>query len=251
MTGWIKISREIINHWIWNDPNKLKWWLDILITVNFEDKKIPIGYKLFECKRGESLMSLQSWGKRWGVSKTVVNNFFKLLENDNMITIKNETVTTRITVCKYEQYQQIENAKKTKQYRKENAIIPQQSTTKEGEEIEEVKEIIKEQDIVVFNFRKSLLELGIEKQIAFDWLKVRKDKNLSNTETAFNKIKSEIEKSKLTANECIKFAVEKSWGGYQWNWHLNEMNKNSQQNQGHQPNQIKQPYKPKITTKWE
>lgn len=140
MPGWIKISREIQEHWIYSDPNKLKWWIDILLSTNFEDKKFAIGYRVFECKRGECLMSLKSWGERWGVSKTVVYNFFTMLENDNMIRTVNETVTTRLIICNYDSYQQNENANKTQTKRNSTATVPKQYPTKEREELEERKE---------------------------------------------------------------------------------------------------------------
>lgn len=69
-----------------------------------------------------------------------------------------------------------------------------------------------------FDFFKSLIEIGVTEKIALDWLKVRKDKKASNTETAFDKIKREIEKSGLEANECIKIAVEKNWRGFECEW---------------------------------
>lgn len=141
MSGWIKINRSINNHWIFKDPIKFKWWIDILLMANYEAKRVSIGYKVFECKRGECLMSLKSWGERWGVSKTVVNNFFSMLESDNMIKTVNETVTTRLLVCNYDSYQQIENGNKTETKRNQNATEPQQSTTKESKESKESKEI--------------------------------------------------------------------------------------------------------------
>jgi hypothetical protein len=137
MAGWIKLSRDIQSHWIYQDPVKLKWWIDILLTVNFEDKKTSIGYKVFDCKRGESLISLQNWAAKWKVSKSVVRNFFTMLENDNMIRMSSETVTTRLTVCNYDVYQLSENASDTHLKRKRNGTKPQQDTTKEGEEGEE------------------------------------------------------------------------------------------------------------------
>ena len=144
MAGWIKIDRKIQEHWIWKDPVKLKWWLDILMTVNYEDNKVAIGYKIFDCKRGESLMSLKSWADRWGVSKSVVNNFFNMLKNDNMVVLKSETVTIRITVCNYDSYQQVENASETQEKRKRNARETHRErdtyTIKEREEREERKE---------------------------------------------------------------------------------------------------------------
>ena len=140
MSGWIKLERNIRDNWIWQDPIKLKWWIDILMTVNLSEKKVSIGYKLFTCKRGECLMSLQNWGKRWNVSKTVVNNFFRMLENDNMIKTVNETVTTRLIVCNYDSCQECENTIETETKRIEDAIIPQQSTTKEYKEYNKGKE---------------------------------------------------------------------------------------------------------------
>jgi hypothetical protein len=74
------------------------------------------------------------------------------------------------------------------------------------------------QDEIVFNFKTALLELGIETKIVLEWLQVRKKKKLTNSETAFNSIKKEIQKSGLTPNECIKIAVEKSWGGIDAEW---------------------------------
>ncbi len=135
LTGWVKIFRSIRNHWIWKDPIRFQWWIDILLEVNHSPKTFAIGYKLFDCEKGECLMSLQNWSLRWGVSKTVVNNFLKLLEKDSMIIIKNETVTTRITVCNFETYQQNQNGNKTQQKRDRNATETQQYTTKEDKKI--------------------------------------------------------------------------------------------------------------------
>ena len=150
MAGWIKIDRNIRNHWIWSDPIKFQWWFDIIMTVNYEDKKVPIGYKLFLCKRGESLMSYNEWAKRWKVSKSVVYNFFTMLKNDEMISIKNETVTIRLTVCNYDSYQDNQNGNKTDEERIENASRTHRErkayTTKEREEKKELEER-KEEDI--------------------------------------------------------------------------------------------------------
>ena len=75
---------------------------------------------------------------------------------------------------------------------------------------------------IPFNFKTSLLNLGIEKEIIDDWLKVRKTKKAANTETAFKAICREIEKSKLTPNDCIKKAVENSWSGFKNEWLQNQ-----------------------------
>ena len=73
-------------------------------------------------------------------------------------------------------------------------------------------------DINTFDFKKSCMSLGIEKDIINDWLIVRKGKKASNTQTAFNLIKSELSKTTLPANECIKIAVQNSWSGFKADW---------------------------------
>lgn len=120
MVGWISLHRQIQSHWIWKDANKLKWWIDILLTVNNAKAKVTLGNDVFFCERGQSLLSIQSWASRWGVSKDTARNFLKLLEKDGMI--KCETISknkdeslhgssrvifsksTRLTVCKFDSY---------------------------------------------------------------------------------------------------------------------------------------------------
>jgi len=139
-TGWIKISRDIQTHWIYQDAEKLKWWLDLLLLANYEDKEFNIKFKVFQCKRGQLLYSLKSLSQRWNVSKSVVNNFLEMLRKQNMIETENETVTTRITICNYDTYQQKENANETQIKRNQNANETQGDTTKEYKEEEEIKE---------------------------------------------------------------------------------------------------------------
>ena len=80
------------------------------------------------------------------------------------------------------------------------------------------KDMDKEYSIPKFNFKKELISLGVEEQVVSDWLSVRSKKKAANTETAFNRIKSEINKSGHAANDCIKVAVEKSWSGFESEW---------------------------------
>ena len=79
----------------------------------------------------------------------------------------------------------------------------------------------------VFNFKNALIELGVDECVVRDWLKVRKTKKATNTETAFNSIKKEIKKGNYSANECIKMAAEKSWAGFKMEWYKNEINDES------------------------
>lgn len=87
-----------------------------------------------------------------------------------------------------------------------------------------------------FNFLNSLISLDIDKDVANDWIQVRRNKNASNTKTAFNMIEKEIKECNnigLNPNDCIKLAVQKSWSGFYFKWaknHINEQNGIKQNN---------------------
>lgn len=120
MSGWIKLYRNINKHWIWENSDYLKWWLDMILEANYEDSKVVIKNKIYECKRGEKLYSLDTWAIRWKTNKSKVRRFFYLLQNDNMIRLVNETQTTRVTICNYESYQDEVKNVETQTKRKRN-----------------------------------------------------------------------------------------------------------------------------------
>src|SRR5574343_487987 len=152
MAGWIKIYREIQDHWIWKSDHRFKWWVDILLNVNHSDSKILIRGKLVECKRGQSVMSLETWGKRWNVTKKTVKDYFELLQKDSMLVYENIQITTRITVCNYDKYQSEVNGQETKSKRtvngQETVTTPKQECK---EEIKNEKKYI-EDDELNFSF---------------------------------------------------------------------------------------------------
>lgn len=72
-----------------------------------------------------------------------------------------------------------------------------------------------------FDFKKSLLSLGFDSNLVSEWLKVRKSKRLTNTETALNKFIKQIELTGLDKNLVLEKCVEKSWGGFESSWMTN------------------------------
>lgn len=73
-----------------------------------------------------------------------------------------------------------------------------------------------------FNFKNSLIEMGVTEQHAADWLAVRKVKRMTNTRTAFDRLKAQIEKAckqyNITPDACVAFAASKDWGGFDAAW---------------------------------
>ena len=142
MAGWIKIDRGIINHWTWKDASYLKAWISLLLSANHEEKKVLIQGELIICKRGQTVMSLSNlaklFGKEWSIQR--VRTFLKLLSDDTMIEVEGLRKTTRVTICKYDNYQSNQQTNNRQTTSRQQADNKQTTTTKECKELEEVKE---------------------------------------------------------------------------------------------------------------
>lgn len=73
-----------------------------------------------------------------------------------------------------------------------------------------------------FDFKSSLIGLGVSQEVASEWMKVRRAKRAVNSDIALKAIEREIKKSGLSADAAIRIAVERSWSGFDASWILKE-----------------------------
>lgn len=220
MDGWIKLHRSIRDHWIWSDPVKLKWWIDILLSVNHAATKVNIGYQLYDCGRGQSIQSIGSWAKQWGVSKDTARNFLTLLEKDGMILHESLGKTTRLTVCKYDSYQDdLHDSPPIDQQESHRSTIdepPIDHTNKNNKNEKNGKNNIKRGCISSYNL--SYMDEAI-KPIFLEWLEYKKAsfnfsyKTERSLEAAYNELVKlsggDPNKAKQIVNNCMV----KGWKG--------------------------------------
>lgn len=113
--GWIKLSRGMLDHWLWKEKpfDKKSAWIDILLMTNHQDAKYMVKGKLVEVKRGQCGTSVIKLAARWGWSRNKVRNFLLALESDGMLTVKGTAQGTTLTVINYEVFQNREPTKRT------------------------------------------------------------------------------------------------------------------------------------------
>ncbi len=108
MEGWIRIYRRLRDSWIWKDKepfDKRSAWIDLLLTVNHKNKKIPFENTFIEIERGQTLTSIKQLAERWHWSRHKVSDFLDQLEQDTMIIQVRDTRKTLVSVVNYEKYQ--------------------------------------------------------------------------------------------------------------------------------------------------
>ena len=123
MAGWQKVYRDITNHWLWEDKpfSRGQAFIDLLLMVNHQDKKILFNGDLIEVKRGSKITSLRKLSEEWGWSTKKTKKFLELLEKDNMITVKSDNKKTLITIENYSLYQDSGNTEETEEKQEGNS----------------------------------------------------------------------------------------------------------------------------------
>lgn len=169
------------------------------------------------------LIKLEEFDKElWDEFKILYNEKFVLSIKDAYKNRKNDIV------CKNSLLQHLDSLCGKKLSKCDNELdktgllggVNPQSKVKETK-VDEIKEI--KQTINLFNFRKELLILGASENYVNDWLKVRKTKKATNTETALKSFINQVSKSNKTINEVLKICIEKDWKGFQNSW-INQKN---------------------------
>ncbi|HBL06245.1 MAG TPA: hypothetical protein DDZ33_04755 [Clostridium sp.] len=150
--GWIKLDRSIFEHWIFQDAEKFRAFVDLIQLARWKDEKLLIGNEIVNIPRGSYYTSELKLAEKWGWSRKKTREYLKLLESEGMIIKKGTTKGTTITIENYRLYQdegttkgtskeQQKNIKRTtKDTSKEHQKNNEGYTKEEGEEIKEIKE---------------------------------------------------------------------------------------------------------------
>ena len=231
MNGY-ELSRAFCN-WAFENPEKIKpiHYAIYFFTIEHCNR---LGWK--EKFGLPSQMVMEAIGvKNWrtyseGLNELISFGFLEMIE-----TSKNQYSSNIVAIVNFTKASAEASTKALDKALSKHSTKQCQSTVSIDKQLT-IEQLNKEQYIKPkFDFKKSLIDLGVD-EIAIDtFLQVRKKKKAINSELAFNRIVSEITKSGLTPNQAITIAAEKSWSGFEASWI-----KKDNQTQPQQP-QIKLP----------
>lgn len=150
--GFIKLDRSIFEHWIFQDAEKFKAFVDLIQLARWKEEKLLIGNELITVPRGSYYTSELKLAERWGWSRNKTRDYLKLLETEHMISKKGTTKGTMLTVENYGVYQDEGTTKSTSNQQQKNIKKTTEGTSKKHqkdserytkEEIKEIKRIDK------------------------------------------------------------------------------------------------------------
>ena len=131
--GWVKLHRKIAdNEWTQIlDINSKGLFIELLLMANYKPTRATRGNTLVTIQPGQILTSIKELTTRLKTSRFIVESRIKLLCDLGTITRKTDNLGTIITICKYVEYQSI------------NDDSPETDLQTDLLRIEEVKELKK------------------------------------------------------------------------------------------------------------
>ena len=106
-TGWILLSRKLLE-WQWYDKSEMvHLWLHLLLTANIEDKK----WHGMTINRGQLVTSVQGLSERLNISTWKIREGLNRLQTTGEVMIKTTNKYTLITICNYGIYQDYDPTK--------------------------------------------------------------------------------------------------------------------------------------------
>lgn len=102
--GFIPLYRSIQDHWVWSNEepfSKGQAWIDLLLSVNHEDKKLKVGCNIITIHAGQMWTSYVKLANRWNWSRERVYRYTKMLKMDGMINVDATPNGTLLTIVNY------------------------------------------------------------------------------------------------------------------------------------------------------
>ena len=102
--GFIPLYRSIQEHWIWSNDepfSKGQAWIDLLLSVNHEDKKLKVGCNIITIHAGQMWTSYVKLANRWNWSRERVYRYTKMRKMDGMISVDATPNGTLLTIVNY------------------------------------------------------------------------------------------------------------------------------------------------------
>ena len=141
VAGYIKLYRDIQEHWTWQDKpfSKGQAWIDLLMMANHDENKSVLGNEIILVERGCLITSEVKLAKRWGWSRCKVRAFLDLLASDEMIDKKTDTKKTYLKILNYSVWQDLETTKKQRKDSVQTAFRQRSDTNKNDKNVKNEK----------------------------------------------------------------------------------------------------------------
>jgi len=222
MSSWVKVSRKLLTSAIASKPEYLAVWLHLLLSASYKPGEVLVGHQVVKLEAGQLVFGRIKFSQQIGVSEHTLRMALKTLEKLQQITIKSESKFSVISITNWAKYQTDSPAN----HQQPTSNQPATHHNKEVQETQEIQEEVKSVGAAGKRPRANsnsitvdqLVELGVDRQHAKDWITARK---AALTKTALDAVANEAEKAGVTLAEAVRVSAERGWRGFKAEWYKN------------------------------
>ncbi len=111
--GWIKIHRSILEDELYFSEKftRTQAWIDLLLLAEYKPKVLFVRGIRLDLQRGQLAISIRDLSARWKWGVNKVQSFIKELVESGKIDTQKSNLINVISICKYEIYQGVDDAK--------------------------------------------------------------------------------------------------------------------------------------------
>jgi len=212
MPGYFKVERDFLESDFWlSEPfTKSQAWVDLFGIANHAPGFFVKRGMQINLKRGQTGRSELTLARRWQWSRNKVRRFLKWLENNEMISLKQDNKTSLITICNYDHYQGVQNKNDTPDGTTNDTPERHQKdtkryTNKKNKNEKKNKNIIDKPE-------------NVSDQTWSDFLTHRKSKKAPITQTVINTFTKEAERAGMSLEDALIESISRGWRGFKADW---------------------------------
>lgn len=214
LKGWISVHRKM-TEWEWyGDSNVFRLFIHLLLLANHKDNS----WRGITVPAGSLITGRKSLSADLNLSEQQIRTAIKKLKSTSEITTQITNEYSMISITNWDNYQgrnQPDNQRVTSEQPTDNQRI----TTNNNENND--NNVNKQTPLAM------LTAMNVDEKIASEWLKVRKEKRLAATQTAFDAANKQAGIAGMDFNAALKLCVEESWGGFKADWLKNKAGNNN------------------------
>lgn len=106
MQGWIKLHRQMLNHWVASEPDALAIWVRLLLEANHTTSKKLLGGRIAVVQRGQLIFSYQRFSEKSGLSIAKIRRVIRHLTKEGMIDMQSDNKFSIITITCFDDFQE-------------------------------------------------------------------------------------------------------------------------------------------------
>lgn len=106
MSRWMPVYEDDMTHWLWDQPQRYQWWLEIRFRAATRPGVRYVGGTNIRVNvnRGEWPVTISYLSDHWHSDDGAIKSFLEALEGDGLIECKREKLVTFIRVIGFERY---------------------------------------------------------------------------------------------------------------------------------------------------